>query len=101
MSKDYIPPSESLGVAVDALDSAWKAIYKASIAFRVGIGNDGHPGHEEMFRLFDQLRVTRDLIKCEHLHHTANEAADAEESRKLASNAARSCDEESWANHEW
>jgi hypothetical protein len=97
----YIPPSESLGAAVDALDAAWEAINKASVAFRLGIGNDGHPGHEAFFKLFDQLRATKSLIRVEAMHHAADEATDAEESRKLADIAARVPDEELWADHEW
>jgi hypothetical protein len=76
----YIPPSENLGAAVDALDAAWEEINKASIAFRVGIGNDGHPGHEEVFKLFDQLRATKSLIRCEHLHHMADEKVKEDDS---------------------
>ena len=73
MSKDYIPPSESLQKAIDALDAAWDEINKANVAFSLGIGNDGHHGHKAMASLVDGLEAARSIICREHRHHFLHE----------------------------
>lgn len=72
-SPEYIPPSENLQSAVDAIGEAWDAICRTNVAFRRGIGNDGHPGHKVMSLLFDHLEAAKSLIVREKMHHARQE----------------------------
>ena len=76
MSKDedYTPPSWNLQSAVYNLEEAAAWVRKAEVAFRQGIGNDGHDGHEALAALLDQLKSARNLIRGEQAHHARQEA---------------------------
>jgi hypothetical protein len=71
--KDFIPPSQSFRVAIDAMEDAYNAILKANAEFRRGIGNDGHGGHIAISHLFDRLENVKNMMIKERVHHALQE----------------------------